>query len=185
MLSLSSSDLGPVSFQNTTRLALSARRKLSASSSLRLDYQLDSIRSSDVSYDYLSGTRQRLRAAWRSKWGSTRLDTRYRLELNNRDDLPTQSFSPRRHTLRAIVRQPLADRLLLKADAAWRSSDYPALGASTGRNEERLRLALRLRYRLDRHWAVESFARRTSNRSSNPLFKYRRDDVYLTLAYTY
>ncbi len=185
MFSVSSSDLGPDRFQSSARLSLSGKYKLSSDSSIKLDYQFDKIHSSTVLYDYLTGTRQRLRAAYRKSFGDTRIDMRYRFETNNRDDLPTQSFSPVRHTVRVMIKQPLTEKLTVKADAAYRASDYPAIGASAGRTEDRSRLALRLQYRLDKHWALEGYARHTNNSSSNPLFKYSRDDAYLTLSYTY
>ncbi len=185
MLSVSSSELGPDGFQSSLRLSLNGKYKLSSDASIKLDYQFDNLSSSTPLYDYLAGTRQRLRVAYRKTFGNTRIDARYRLETNNRNDLPTQSFSPVRHTVRVIAKQPLSNKLTVKADAAYRSSDYPAMGANPGRSDERSRLALRLQYRFDKHWSLEAYARHTNNDSSNPLFKYQRDDAYLTLGYTF
>ena len=184
-LSLSSSDLGPTALQDTTRLSVAGSKRLSRDASVKLDVQLDNIRSGDVQYDYLQGSRQRLRGAYRTRFGKLRVDARYRLELNNRDDLANQSFSPTRHTLRAISSYRFTPRLKTSLDLAWRSSDYPAKGTNPGRTEDRLRIAARMQYRFNKNWLLEGFARQTRNDSDNPLYDYNRSDVYLGVNYRY
>ncbi len=184
-LSLSSSDLGSLNLQNTTRLTLQGSKHLSRDSSIKLDYQFDNIRSGDMQYDYLQGSRQRLRATYRTRLDALRIDTRYRLELNNRDDLANQSFSPTRHTLRAITSYRINPKLSTALDLAWRNSDYPARGTNAGRTEQRLRVAARLQYRFNRYWSVEGLARQTRNDSSNPLYDYSRSDIYMGINFRY
>jgi Tfp pilus assembly protein PilF len=184
-IALAASELGSNSFQNTLRLNFDAKRKLTRTSSIRLNLQYDNIRSENAAFDYLQGSRQRLRAGYKTRFDNTTMSVRYQLELNARDDLPTQSFSPERHTLQAIVKHKLSRDWMLKGDIAYRSSDYPAVGTNLGRDEDRTRITARLVYRLDKSWSVEGMIRHTLNNSSDALFDYNRDTLLLSAAYNY
>lgn len=184
-VSYAKSDLGHNGFQDITRLEFSTKRKLADASKIRIVYQYDDIASSDIAFNYLDGWRQRLRLSYKQRFGDLNAQFRYRLELNDRRNTLTRSFSPTRHTIRGIANYSLSDDWSLRGNLAYRDSNYPDVGTNPDRNENRTRAAIKLRFSPDKRWFVEISYRHTENDSDNAQFDYNRDDVHLSMAYTY
>lgn len=129
-LSYTKSNYGKEDFQRITKLDLKGLKPITKRDRLYLRYQLEDIKSDNAIYDYLAGWRQRGRVEYRhfAKNNSTRLY--YELELNNRGELVTPSYtyeySPTRHTVRGVYTYITKNKWWLTGNLAYKYSDYNA-----------------------------------------------------------
>ncbi len=174
-LRLTRSRLGGVDYQDILDLRLTARRDLGQGRRLVLRARHSSIDSGDPVYDPFQGTRQQFRADYHLPTGLGRLRLRYQLELNDRDDFPTASLSPTRHQFRVRLRRRLGAAWLGEAEVDYRVSDYPVV-AGIARNDDRLRLRLKARRRLDKDLRLTLRYTYTDNVSNVAARDYTRND---------
>lgn len=170
------STLGGTEYQSAIGAQLQARKSLSNSHDLRLRYRYQQI--SSASRSYLAGWRMKLRAERIHKESGNRL--RYELELNDRADSATSSYSPTRHTLRYYVRERLGENWKLSAYVGYRISDYTqVLGVS--RSDQRLRTKLRFKRKLSKELELLAEYSYTDNQSNVASYDYSRNVFALGL----
>lgn len=177
-IAFSNSQFGTRDYLGTLDLNVVAKRS-AGSGRLILRYRYSDLSARDSTYNYLAGTRQQARVEYYKKTDIGRLRYRYQLELNNREDRATKSYSPTRHDFRVRLRKNLADYWKLKLEAQYRLSDYSS-AAGIVRKDTRLRAIAGLDYRLNRQWIITSRVIYTNNDSNLTTEDYARTDWQLT-----
>ncbi len=175
-LRLTTSRLGGVDYQDIVDFRFTARKRLDGRRRLVLRVRHSSIDSGDPVYDPFQGARQQLRADYHLPVQAGRLRLRYQLELNDRDDSPTASFSPTRHQFRARLRRRLGGDWRGEAELEYRRSNYPAV-AGFSRQDDRWRLRLGARRRLDKDMMLVLRYTYTDNRSNQASRDYTRNEL--------
>jgi len=179
--------LGDADYQRTTRYEARMQRNILSSSDIRLRLRHDNIESLNTAYDYLAGTRQRIRFAYRYYPAQDTLKLYYQYEQNDRQDTTTQSYSPERHTVYGSYTYAIMNQLDLKASLAYRVSTYPQvvapppLVATPARDDKRLRAELGLAYQLNNTWELQARYQYSDTDSTNNLYTYQANIYTLSL----
>lgn len=153
--------------------ALKWGKKLSKFERLYLRYGYEDIRSENTLYNYLEGSRHKVRAEYRQYNKSNIKKVYYELELNNRNDLTTASYSPKRHTVRGRYTHIFSQDWRLAGDLAYRLSDYPTV-ASQNRKDTRLKASAYLDYYFDKTMKLRAKIEYTDNSSNLNIYDYTR-----------
>lgn len=121
------------------------------------------------------------------------LGTAYRLDIDQRDDLATEteffSFSPTRHQISFDVERQFNGSFSLGISQAFRASRYadPHVMSDNGqlrtdtREDDRFRSLLFGRYQLDRRWRIGMELALIDNQSSLERYQYQRREFLLSL----
>ena len=173
-LGLYSSTLNSIGFQQTLDFKISAKRNLKNNAALLLKYRYSNITSQSTTYNYLQGSRQQLRADYKTKIQAAKLRLRYQLEVNNRQNLTTANYSPTRHTFRARLQHSLKNKWDLTEELEFRNSLYGAAAGVT-RNDNRLRIRFIASKNFSRQWRGGVRYSYTSNKSNVTSENYNRN----------
>jgi len=170
-------------YQTIAGVHASAKQRLSKMERLQLRYRYEDIGSDNVLYDYLDGWRQQVRAEYRYYGKADNKRLYYELELNDRQDTVNASYSPTRHTIRAVYTRNLDKKTRWSGDIAYRSStyDYPAT-APQNRDDTRWRLGIQMDYHLSKTLRFRGQLVHTNNDSSLPQYDYTRNVFRLNLS---
>lgn len=152
-IGLAVSEYGSEDFQTTDKYALQVDKKLSENSKLQFLYQYSDIASENNFYDYLAGRQNRFRFDYKLKTLIGKIRIRYQLDMNDRLDLDTADYSPRRNSLAAKISQSLLG-WNLGARVEYRKSDYERARNASGfiREDDRLKLGFEISKRLAKQW---------------------------------
>lgn len=171
------STYGNDDYQSVTQLEARTERKVSKNSLLYLDYRYEDIRSEQVLYDYLEGSRQKFKGELRQYYKDVISSIYYELELNNREDLvigtDEYSYSPTRHTVRGKYTQKLTIDWRLTGDLSYRKSDYPTT-VTFNRADDRWIAAIYADYLFENNLQFIARLEYTSNNSSELVYDYDR-----------
>lgn len=164
-----SSTLGGTSYQSALGAQIDARKPWGQAHDIRWRFRVQSIDSS--TRIYLKGTRMKLRAeritrATKNRW-------RYELELNDRANTATNSYSPTRHTIRYYIREKLGENWKLRAYVGARISTYSPVAGVT-RSDQRIRTKIRFKRKLSKSNTLLLEYAYTKNHSSDPGYTYDR-----------
>ncbi len=176
-IGFSNSQLNTRDYLDSLDLSLTAKRSLD-SGRVILRYRYSDLSAGDSIYNYLEGSRQQARVAYYMKTDIGHLRYRYQLELNDRQDRTSKSYSPTRHDFRVRLKKNLADDWKLKMEAQYRVSDYPVAGG-VSRKDNRLRTIAGIDYHLNRQWTIAGRIIYTSNNSNLSSEDYTRTDWQL------
>lgn len=166
--------LGSADYQKLTKLELSTQHKLARDQSMRIRLRHDDIKSQAPAYNYLEGSRQRLRLAYRYFPAAMSLRLYYQYEQNDRQDTATQSYSPERNTAFAAYRYAVTPSFDLNISTDYRISQYPAK-AVAAREDKRWRYRLKGEYRIMANWSAQLGYEYSDNRSSSATYTYDRN----------
>ena len=121
--------LGGSGYENISGLEMGAESRVRSGVQYRYRYRIDSIATA-ATYNYLQGTRQRLRLERHSRPGkNSSLRLVYRLEKNDRQNSPVASYTNVRHGLRAIYTHRSDAKTRWRYTARYRLSDYTPVAA--------------------------------------------------------
>jgi len=160
-------------YQSIIRLGVQIGKKLSTFERLYLRYGYEDIRSENTLYNYLEGSRHKFRTEYRQYNKSNIKKIYYELELNNRIDLTTASYSPRRHTVRGRYTHIFSKDWRLTGDLAYRISNYPTI-ASQDRNDTRLKASAYFDYYFDATMKLRAKVEYADNNSNINTYDYTR-----------
>jgi len=169
---VNSSTLGGTEYQNVLGVQLQAEKNVSKADKLRLRYRYQQINS--VANPHLVGWRMKLRTESISRVSGNRW--RYELELNDRANSATSSYSPTRHTLRYYIRKRLNDQWKLSAYAGLRLSNYSKVAGVT-RSDQRLRAKLKFKRKLSKKLELLAEYSYTDNQSNVASNAYSRNVI--------
>ncbi|MFW2373163.1 MAG: tetratricopeptide repeat protein [Gammaproteobacteria bacterium] len=175
---------GGVNYQSILRFEVYARKELSRNKNYSLMYGMEKVSSGKPVYDYLEGNRQKVRVEYRQYAKRSSQRYYYEYEINDREGTATISFSPTRHSLRAIFTRYIGTGRdwSLAGDLGYRHSSYSDPGTTSDRDEARARAAVNLDYRIDRTLKLRTQASFTQNDSDNNNYDYERTLLSLKLS---
>jgi hypothetical protein len=163
-------------FERTVGVGVRALRPLAESLWLDVRFSHDDLEATSSRFDFVAGTRDRLRVGL--DIGATRGRWRPSVELE-RNDRASAGVSPERQRLALRYGRAITERWSLDATIAYRDSDFDALAAP---REERLREAIAtVRRGLARGWALSAQYRFADNESNVAQFNYTSNRVSLAL----
>ena len=189
-LNMSKINYGGEDYQTITKIGAEARNTLSRNERIYLRYSYENINSDNTLFDYLEGSRQKLRAEYRLFRKQDKSRIYYELELNNRNDISpgnpplstgTFSYSPTRHTVRGMYTSILSPEWHITGDLAYRTSDYPTT-ADQDRQDDRYKAAVYADYRFARDLKLRAKVEYTDNSSTEDVFTYKRTIYTLGLS---
>ncbi|VAW50674.1 hypothetical protein MNBD_GAMMA05-2602 [hydrothermal vent metagenome] len=171
-------------YQRIYSATLKTRKKLKSGDTLRLRYRYEEVESLNVLFNYLEGSRQRLRAGYQLKWPAESVYMWYELELNNRENTIRRNYSPTRNTLRLRYEKKINITNKAYAEIAYRDSDYDST-PTQDRQDKRKDFLLAYVNDLAADWQLLAHWRFTHNRSTESIFSYDRHVVMLNLRFTF
>lgn len=171
-------------YLDTLDLRLAYELPLNREQRLRLRYRYSDIRSSSALYSYLEGDRHQLRAdlLQTSSLGQWRL--RYEYETNNRQNLPTENYSPIRHGLQLRLHNSPSRKLKMNNTLGYRLSEYDPTSTQR-RKDTRLRYTFDLYGDISRHLELGLQYRYTNNDSSIDSKRYHSNVLQTYLSWSY
>ncbi len=180
-LHLDKSTYGGDDFQSLVRFEVSGKRSLSRTERIYLKYRYDDISSDNVLYDYLQGWRQILRPEYRIYDAKSTSVFYYEIELNDRQDTPTASYSPTRHTLRGRYTYRLNEAWHIGGDVSWRYSEYELVTAPV-REDDRWRIGAHIDYLFNKTLKLRTRLIHTENESTLDVYDYNKTVVSIGLS---
>jgi len=175
------STLNSDSYQSEYGAEIAGRRKLTKNTSVRLRYRFHYIKSLKSSFNYLEGFRNDFRVDHITRMGKNKLKLRYLLELDDRDDLPTESYSPTRNTVRAVLSRDFTRHWNAGIDIAYRNADYPRVG-NFRRTDDRVRTQAFVKRKIAKKWEIQGKYRFTSTNSTDPTRSADSNRVMLSVS---
>jgi hypothetical protein len=178
------STYGDTSYLQVLGLVGTGKYKTSKTDTIYLRYKYNDISSLKDQYNYLEGWRQQFQIAlWQyTKGYSSSLS--YTLELNDRTDTTTRSYSPTRHSLNGSYRYKIDKQWNLGLQASYRNSDYP-VKPTQNREDDRYRGAVYLQYKIEKNWKVKVKYQYTDNNSTDTNYEYTQDLYYISTDYRF
>ena len=184
-LKLYKSTYGDEAYLSSGMIDLTGNRKLSSNDGLYLRYRYEDIRSDDPVYDYLAGWRQRANVEYRHATSNSLAQLTYELEVNNRGELvtPTYSYeySPTRNSLNAKYTYIFKNKWRIGGDAAYRYSVFPP-SDTIDRKDRQWILSLSADYQFDKTFKFTSKVQYIDNQSTEPQYTYDKSIVKIGLS---
>ena len=162
--------LGGSSFNREANLDLRSTRYLSDDAMFELRLRYDEIRSAQVVFDGIEGSRSRFDLRYRWHGIGHSLGVRLGLEYNDRRDA---NASPSRQRVQAEYGYQVNDRWSLESTVFLRTSDYDDLAVR--RTEDLFSAALRAVYETETAWQFSGSYQYSKNDSSDPMYSYDRN----------
>ena len=181
---LSGSTYRGSAYQSKLTFEAGTRRNYGKGKSFRTRYRYENISSQNAAYDYLQGWRQKLRVERRNYSKDAKLRYYYELELNDRQDTGTASYSPMRHTVRASYGAPLSRSWDWKGDLSYRISSFPLVVAPQ-RSDNRWRLSFSASKKISKDLKFRTRLRHTNNSSTVTTYNYNSNQIYAGFSYYY
>ena len=162
--------IGGSSFNREANLDLRSTRYLGDDAAFELRLRYDEIKSAQLVFDGVEGSRSRLDLRYRWNGVGHSLAVRLGLEENDRLDA---NASPSRQRVQADYGYQINDRWELESLVSLRTSDYDDL--SLRRTEDLFSAALRVVYETETAWQFSSSYQYSKNDSSDPMYSYDRN----------
>lgn len=166
------STYGGADYQSILRLNFYAYYRLDKKQRLNFSYRYNDITSKTTS-TALQGSRQYLKGEYRYYSGHSSQKLSYELELNNREDSTSSSFSPTRHRIRYQHSHYFDNHWRLIGELDLRQSNYPTIAAES-RRDTRIRASLSANYRFSKTLKFKSRYSYTDNQSNIPTDSYTK-----------
>ena len=174
--------LGGNDYLTVNELKFSAKKRLSKTSKMSMRYRYSDIESRQSRYNYLTGERHQFRIDYRKKQDIGRIRYRYILEVNDRQDTVSNSYSPTRHTIRLRLKKKITNNLQFSSELGYRRSEYPST-ANVKRVDNRLRLRLGTNYRFSKDFRIKAQFIYSDNTSNVTAEEYLHQVYELGLSY--
>ncbi len=171
-------------YQRTFGIETAATRRLPEDHYLHIRYIFENIDTLDGRYDYLTGQRHDLLAQYEIYRSGSSIRVGYELELNDRRDTASESYSPTRHTIHADYSHDLGPDWNWRADASYRWSDYPN-APLLNRDDKRWRTRFSASRQLTGDWSLTGQWEFTENQSNDPLRDYQRNVYSVQLQWVF
>jgi hypothetical protein len=149
-------------------------------------------------YSQIDGWQQRLEAGWRRRFNVWTLETRYRYEINDRDDLRRDdsfsSYSPRRNGVLGKLDRRFGHALDLSLALEYTRSRYPdenrlrdtdGTVKRTARANEQIRFAAGLGYNWNKSLRLKGEYEYIDTEDSFDLYTYDKSRINAALEYQF
>lgn len=184
-LSLLKSTYGDDDFQSVAMMDVKGQKPVSSNAKIYLRYRFEDITSENFLYDYLEGWRQRAKVEYRHFSKNNSKKIHYELELNDRGELVTPTYtyeySPTRHTIRGAYTHIIKKQWWLNGDLSYRFSDYSA-SSTVNREDKQWKLALSSDYHFDRTFKLTAKYQYTDNDSTLDRYIYDKSIIKVGLS---
>ena len=167
-------------YVDTAAAVLGARTDLDRNRELRLRLTLEDISPGADEFSFLDGRRAELFASYRIEVDRREYRFEYGLEVNDRENTETESFSPSQHRIRLRYFDSISARTKLGASFEFRDSVYKGV-AGDSRRDERTRLRLEGSYKLDQTWTMQAELTYTDNESSEDDSGYHKYQALISV----
>lgn len=174
-LDVGQSTFGGEDYLTTTGLMIKAKTGLSDNREVRLRLNLEDISSRSDQFDFLDGNRVLFKAGYRLKIRQHEFRFEYDLEINDRENTDTESFSPTRNKIGVRYFDKISSQTRIGTGIDYRVSDYKSV-PSQDRDDKRTRLRFDARHKLNPTWSIQAELLVTDNQSSEKDSEY---DKYL------
>jgi len=185
---LSKSTYGTLDYQRITAITVNSKKKSRGNNQWRLRYKYEDINSLNRLYDYLDGSRQKIRTEYRIKYPTDEIRLQYELELNNRENLTTTlgdiNYSPVRNRFVINYIKNITKLDKVRFEALYRNSDYDVTPARD-REDDRLQFTASYTRKLDKYWKLKTRASYRQNDSTVPSLEYNRTIFFIALSHYY
>jgi len=165
------STLGGQSYQDSVGAQFEGKIGITDTHDLRTRYRVEQI--SSTTRSYLQGTRQKIRIE-RLEHSNPGNKLMYELEMNDRANSATSSYSPTRHTLRYYRYFRLSENWRADGYVGYRSSVYSQVAGVT-RSDQRVRLKARVRRNIGKSVQLLGEYSYSNNNSSVAAYSYSRN----------
>ncbi len=173
------STFGGDDYLTETGLFVNANNRFAGQRELRLHLRLEDIANRSAEFEFLDGNRQLFEAEYRAQSRPREYRLEYAFEINDRANTATESFSPVRHTIGVRYYHDYGKQTRLGAGFDYRLSDYRQVPAQD-RRDERARLRIDARHRLNATFDLQAELLFTDNQSTEPESEY--DKYQLTVS---
>ncbi len=178
------SKYGGKDYQKIKGLELKSRYIKNDTTHYLFKYSYEDINSLNSQYDFLEGSRHKLRLGNEHRQHAYRTNIYYELEVNERNDKTGESFSPRRHTLNGLFTYALSHDFSMNGNVKYRLSDYPDVG-DFERDDKRLQVSWGGQFRINKYTALKGLHTWTKNDSSDSNRDYDRHRLAFSLQFSY
>ena len=179
-LNLKQSNYGHRQFQNIAAATFRTKYRTAEDNVFRLRYRYEQIASRDELFDYLDGSRQRLRLGYQFIWPKDALHLWYELELNDRANTVNRNYSPTRNSFRIRYEKNLFRHNKLYGEYEYRHSQYEPT-ATQDRQDDRSAFLLGFVSDFAPTWQATVKWRYRTNRSTDSIYSYDRQVAMITL----
>ena len=167
-------------YVDTAAAILSGRTDLNENRELRLRLTLEDITEGASEFAFLDGSRAELWVSYRIDADRREYRLEYGLEVNDRENTASESFSPTRHRVRLRYFDSISERARLGASFEFRDSDYEGVSGYS-RRDERSRVRLEGSYKLDQTWTTQAELTYTDNDSSEDGSAYHKYQMLVSV----
>ena len=179
-LELGKSTFAGEDYVDTAAAVVNGRTELDRNRELRLRLTLEDVSEGSSEFAFLAGRRAELAASYRIEAGRREYRFEYGLEVNDRENTDTRSFSPTYHRIRLRHFDRISARVKLGASFEFRDADYQGVSGDT-RRDERKRLRLESSYDLDRTWTTQAELTYTDNDSTEDESGYHKYQALVSI----
>ncbi len=183
-INIKKSTYGHNDYQRTVATTFKTKYLFSDGDIFRLRYRYEDISSLDSLYDYLSGSRHRLRVGYSFKWPDDAVLLWQEFEQNDRQNTARRNYSPVRSTSRLRYEKKMLAKHKAYVELEYRRSDYAAT-AFQDRLDSRASYTLAYLYDITPEWQLEAHWRFQNNRSTESIYSYDRHIAYLNVRKTF
>ena len=167
-------------YVDTLAAVVNGRTQLDQNREIRLRLTLEDISEGASAFSFLDGSRTELWASYRIKADRREYRFEYGLEVNDRKNTETESFSPAYHRFRLRYFDRISARAKLGASFEFRDSDYKGVSGDS-RRDERTRLRLEGSYELNPTWTTQAELTYTDNDSSDEESGYHKYQALVSI----
>lgn len=171
-------------YQRINGFELKSKYFKSTSTQYLAKYTYEKMDSLAERFNFLEGSRQRLRLEHQYKQNAYKTKFYYELEVNNRTDRISQSYSPRRHSLSGSLSYEVNDSLSMNGNLKYRSSDYPTVN-SYDRDDKQLQASWGGQFKLNKYTALKGQHTWVKKNSSDSRRDYDRHRVVFSIQLDY
>ena len=179
-LELGTSTFAGEDYVDTAAVAVNGRTELDLNRELRLRLTLEDVAEGSSEFAFLAGNRAELATSYRIESGRREYRFEYSLEVNDRENTDTRSFSPTYNRIRLRYFDQVGARVKLGASFEFRDADYKGVSGDT-RRDERKRLRLESNYDLDRTWSTQAELTYTDNDSTEDDSGYHKYQALVSI----
>ncbi len=175
---------GGTGYQKTKGFEFSSRYFKTPSSHYLAKYSYEDIESLNNRYNFLEGSRQRLKLENQYSYKAYKTNVYYELENNDRTDRGNASYSPLRNTISGQLTYAINSSFTANGNIKYRISDYERI-KTFSRHDKQLQFSWGGEFKFNKHVSLKGIHTWTKNNSSKSFRKYKRHRVALNLQLIY
>lgn len=179
-LTLGRSTYSNTNYLSTTAVGVRANSRLSKNKKIRIELSQEEVSSRSSQFSFLDGNKTEVNLEIREVDDNLEYRFKYGIELNQRRNAATASFSPTRYQAGARVINRLSEKYRVGAEVGYRLSEYDAV-ANQNRSDKRLRIKFDAHYKIDADWTGKLELIYLNNRSTETGSEYSKNMLLVSI----